>query len=134
MKQDQNTSLMKSIKNFFYISIITITINSCNNSDKIEKLPAGYEVFYEGGGQNRLLKNNMLVIDSGLVECKYKNDFLLVSVDTTFSMVPKKVDKRILKYFIQNLKKDSSLKKISYKDLQRIIMIKSLEDINITEP
>ena len=48
------------------------------------------------------LKNNELIIDSGLVECKFKNDYLLISVDTTYSMNPEKVSKKKLKYFIEN--------------------------------
>jgi len=109
------------------------TLISCNFSDKIEKIPDGYEIIYEGGNQNRLMKNNELIIDSGLVECKFKKDYLLISVDTTYSMHPEKLDKRNLKYFIQNIKKDSNIKKISYSTLQKIINEKSLNEIDITK-
>ncbi|MCJ7933839.1 MAG: hypothetical protein MUW56_09435 [Chryseobacterium sp.] len=121
------------MKYSIFITIIFFTIFSCNNSDKVEKLPLGYEVLHEGGRQNRLLKNNELIIDSGLVECKFKNDYLLISVDTTYSMNPEKVSKKKLKYFIQDLKKDTIIKRISFKDLSKIIKDKSLEDIDITK-
>lgn len=106
---------------------------SCNFSDKAEKLPAGYEVLYEGGNQNRLLKNNDLIIDSGLVDCKLKNNYLLISIDTTYSMTPDKINKKNLKYFVQNIKQDSTIKNVSYDGMQKIIKEKSLEDIDITK-
>ncbi len=116
------------------ITVFTLFIvSSCNMSDKYEKLPSGYEVSFEGGSQNRLLKDNELIIDSGLVDCKFKNDYLLVSVDTTYSMNPEKINKKNLKYFIQDLKKDNVLKQISYSDLQQMIKEKSLEEIDITK-
>ncbi|UTX47672.1 hypothetical protein [Chryseobacterium sp. MA9] len=121
------------MKYLIFITITFFTIFSCNNSDKVEKLPLGYEVLYEGGSQNRLLKNNELIIDSGLVDCKFKNDYLLISMDTTYSMNPQKINKKNLKYFIQNIKKDTILKEISFTGLLKIIKEKSLEDINITK-
>lgn len=129
MREDLNISSLKMVILITYI----LFIQSCNNSDKFEKLPAGYEVLYEGGSQNRLLKNNELIIDSGLVDCKFKNDYLLLSVDTTYSMNSKKISKKDLKYFFQNLKKDTIIKKVSYVDLQKIIKEKSLEEIDITK-
>ncbi|MEO4004071.1 hypothetical protein [Flavobacterium sp. CAU 1735] len=69
-----------------------ITLLSCNTSDNYYKLPfGGYEVDFEGGSNNRLMKNNELLINSGLVDCKYNEKYLLISVDTTYSMEPKKV-------------------------------------------
>lgn len=121
------------MKNIIFITFILCILFSCNMSDKYEKLPSGYEVNFEGGSQNRLLRDNELIIDSGLVDCKFKNDYLLVSVDTTYSMNPEKINKENLKYFMQNFKKDKNLKKISYTDLQKIIKEKSLEDIDITK-
>jgi hypothetical protein len=108
---------------------------SCNMSDNYEKLPfGGYEVDFEGGKNNRMSKNNIMIIDSGVVDCKYNDDYLLISVDTTYSMSPEKVDKKYLKYLIQNIKKDTVLKKISFNDLQKLIKEeKSLEDIDITK-
>ena len=108
-------------------------------SDNIEKLPAGYEYMHEGGNQNRIYrydKNNYssFGIDSGVVDVKYNDYYLLVSVDTTYSMNPEKTDKRNLKYFIHDLKKDTIIKKISFVDLQkRIKKDKSLGDIDITK-
>ncbi|MCG7281610.1 hypothetical protein MHJ94_09935 [Chryseobacterium taklimakanense] len=108
-------------------------------SDNIEKLPAGYEYIHEGGNQNRIYrydKNNYssFGIDSGVVDVKYNDNYLLVSVDTTYSMNPEKTDKKNLKYFIHDLKKDTIIKKISFIDLQkRIKKDKSLEDIDITK-
>lgn len=115
------------------IFILSIILHSCNFSDKAEKLPSGYEVLYEGGNQNILLKNNDLVIDSGLVDCKFKNNYLLISVDTTYSMAPGKINKKDLKYFVQNIKQDSTIKNVSYDGIQKIIKEKSLEDIDITK-
>ncbi|MCQ9639359.1 hypothetical protein MP478_08125 [Chryseobacterium sp. WG14] len=121
------------MRNKIFIVITFFIIFSCNISDTYEKLPfGGYEIDFEGGSQNRLLKNNELIIDSGLVDCKYNDAYMLVSVDTTYSMKPEKKDKKNLKYFIQDLKKDTIIKKISYKDLQKIIKEKSLKDIDIT--
>jgi len=107
---------------------------SCNMSDNYEKLPfGGYEIDFEGGRQNRMMKNNKMIIDSGLVDCKYNDSYMIVSIDTTYSMNPRKVNKKHLEYFIQNLKTDTIIKKISYTDLQKIIKEKSLDDIDITK-
>lgn len=106
---------------------------SCN-MDNYEKLPfGGYEVQYEGGHNNRLLKNNELIIEKGLLDCKYNDDYMLVSVDTTYSMKPQEIKKSHLKYFIQNLKKDTIIKRICYRNLQKLIKERSLEDIDITK-
>lgn len=108
-------------------------------SDNTEKLPAGYEFIYEGGNQNRVYrydKNNYstFAIDSGVVDAKHNDNYLLVSVDTTYSMNPEKIDKINLKYFIHDLKRDTIIKKISFRDLQKLIKEdKSLEDIDITK-
>lgn len=124
-------------KTFFVLSVCTLV--SCNMSDNIEKLPAGYEFIYEGGNQNRIYrydKNNYstFAIDSGVVDVKHNDSYLLVSVDTTYSMNPGKIDKKNLKYFIHNLKKDTIIKKISFADLQKLIIEdKSLKDIDITK-
>ncbi|GEN77360.1 hypothetical protein CHA01nite_31000 [Chryseobacterium hagamense] len=97
-------------------------------------MPLGYEFIFEGGNQNRLLKDNNLVIDSGLVDCKYNKYYIVVSVDTTFSDNPQKMPKSRLKYLIQNIKKDTVLNKISFSDLQKLIKRdKSLQDIDITK-
>lgn len=126
------------MKKIFVILCVDILI-SCNMSDNIEKFPEGYEFIHEGGNQNRLYlynRNNysIFAIDSGIVDVKYNNNYLLVSVDTTYSMNPEKTDKRNLKYFIHNLKKDTIIKKISFADLQKLIKKdKSLEDIDITK-
>ncbi|KMQ63645.1 hypothetical protein ACM40_02270 [Chryseobacterium sp. BLS98] len=121
------------MRSIIFIVITFFIIFSCNISDSYEKLPfGGYEIDFEGGSQNRLLKNNELIIDSGLVDCMYNDVYMLVSVDTTYSMNPEKKDKKNLKYFIQDLKKDTIIKKISYKDLKKIIKEKSLKNIDIT--
>ncbi len=126
------------MKSIFFVLSLGILI-SCNMSDNIEKLPAGYEYIHEGGNQNRIYrydKNNYssFGIDSGVVDVKYNDNYLLVSVDTTYSMNPEKTDKKNLKYFIHDLKKDTIIKKISFIDLQkRIKKDKSLEDIDITK-
>ena len=109
-------------------------LSCCNMSDYYEKLPfGGYEVDYEGGGMNRMTKNHKMIIDSGLVDCKYNDYYMFVSVDTTNSAMPKKVPKSNLKYFMQNLKTDTIIKAISYEDLKRLIKDKSLDDIDITK-
>ncbi|WP_146943061.1 hypothetical protein [Chryseobacterium hagamense] len=114
--------------------IVIFLLISCNNSDFTEKMPLGYEFIFEGGNQNRLLKDNNLVIDSGLVDCKYNKYYIVVSVDTTFSDNPQKMPKSRLKYLIQNIKKDTVLNKISFSDLQKLIKRdKSLQDIDITK-
>lgn len=69
----------------------------------------------------------------GVVDVKYNENYLLISVDTTYSMNPENIDKKTLKYFIHNLKRDTIIKKISYFDLRKIIKEKSLEDIDLTK-
>lgn len=126
------------MKNIFFVLSLGILI-SCNMSDNIEKLPAGYEYIHEGGNQNRIYRNDKnnyssFGIDSGVVDVKYNDNYLLVSVDTTYSTNPEKTDKKNLKYFIHDLKKDTIIKKISFIDLEkRIKKDKSLEDIDITK-
>lgn len=103
-------------------------------SDRYEKLHfGGNEVQFEGGLHNRMLKNHEWVFEKGLADCKYDKDYMFVSVDTNNSNYPKEMEKSNLKYFIQDLKKDSVLKTISYKDLQNLIKEKSLDDIDITK-
>lgn len=80
-----------------------------------------------------MLKSHKPLIGSGLVECKYNDDYMFVSVDTTNSMAPEKVMKSNLKYFIQNLKTDTIIKAISYEDLKRLITDKSLDVIGVTK-
>lgn len=126
------------MKKIFFAFCVSLLI-SCNMSDNIEKLPAGYEFIYEGGNQNgiyRYDKDNYskFAIDSGVVDARYNDNYLLISVDTTYSMNPEKIDKKNLKYFIHNLKRDTIIKKISFKDLQKLIKEdKTLEEINITK-
>lgn len=131
-RQHGDTTTLFNMKKIT-IFILSIILYSCNFSDKAEKLPFGYEVLYEGGNQNRLLKNNDLVIDSGLVDCKFKKNYLLISVDTTYSITPDKINKKNLKYFVQNIKQDSTIKNVSYNNIQKVIKEKSLEDIDITK-
>lgn len=113
--------------------IFVIICQSCNLSDSVEKLPNGYEFIYEGGNQNRLIKNNKLIIDSGVLECKYNERFIIISVDTTYSMSPQNLNKNELQYFIQDLKTDTIIKKISYKNLKKRIKENSLENLDITK-
>jgi len=102
-------------------------------SDSYQKLPfGGYEVNFEGGSNNRLIKNNEMLIDSGLVDCKYNERYLLISVDTTYSMEPRKLTKSSLQYFFQDIKNDTIIKIITYSELKKIIKEKSLDDIDIT--
>ena len=103
-------------------------------SDDYNKLPfGGYEVQFEGGSNNRLMKNNKMLIDSGLVDCKYNEKYLLISVDTTYSMEPNKIRKNQLQYFSQDILNDTIIKKVTYSQLRKIIKEKSLEDIDITK-
>ncbi len=73
-----------------------------------------------------------MLIDSGLVDCKYNEKYLLVSVDTTYSMEPRKIKKSSLQYYLQDIVNDTIIKKISYSELREIIKVESLEDIDIT--
>lgn len=121
------------MKKTITIIIILLFFISCNMSDSYQQLPfGGYEVNFEGGSNNRLMKNNEMLIDSGLVDCKYNKKYLLISVDTTYSMEPKKVIKSKLQYFLQDIKNDTIIKKIAYSELKKIIKEKSLQDIDIT--
>ncbi|EKB60652.1 hypothetical protein HMPREF9700_00147 [Bergeyella zoohelcum CCUG 30536] len=121
------------MKKTLFISMTQLLLYSCNMSDSVEELPQGYKAIYEGGNQNRLIKNNKLFIDSGMVDVKYNDTYLLVSVDTTYSMNPNSVNKRNLKYFIQDLKQDTILRSISYQKLQHIIEKEALSDLDITQ-
>lgn len=121
------------MKKTLFISMTQLLLYSCNMSDSVEELPQGYKAIYEGGNQNRLIKNNKFFIDSGMVDVKYNDTYLLVSVDTTYSMNPNSVNKRNLKYFIQDLKQDTILRGISYQKLQHIIEKEALSDLDITQ-
>lgn len=106
-------------------------------SDNTEKLPAGYEFIYEGGNQNRIYRydsNNYstFAIDSGVVDAQYNDNYILISVDPSYSMNPETIDKKNLKYFIHDLKKNTIVKKISFTDLQKMLKEdKSLNDLYI---
>ena len=54
-----------------------------NIGDHCEELPFGaYEIGFEGGNKNRMLKNQESLIDSGLVDYKYINDYLKMIIIT----------------------------------------------------
>jgi hypothetical protein len=125
------------MKKIIYLFLLFFLFG-CNISDYREQLPNKYEFWFEGGSNNRLAQGNMnegyeLVIDSGVVDCSYNDDYLLVSIDTTYSMYPEKVEKSKLQYLIQDLKKDSILRDISYEDLKKLISEKSLQKIDISK-
>lgn len=114
------------------VAILFLNIG-CNGSDKLEKLPFDYEFIIEGGNQNRVMRNNSTIIDSGLVDYKYSNNYIVFSVDTTYSMNPKKIDKNELVYYFHDLKRDTLFEKISYKEFKKIVDEISLKELDISK-
>ena len=60
-----------------------------------KKLPWDMYLYFEGGNQNRVIKNNKTIIDSGVIDFKFNKDYIVFSVDTTFS---NKQNKEVLLY------------------------------------
>ena len=109
---------------------------SCNfpMSDSDQELTNNYMFSYEGGRQNRIVRNNQFVIDSGAVSASFNEDFIFFSEDTTYSMEPKKVSKNLLQYYIHNIKKDTLSKALSYSFFKEFIKKNKIdEDLDISK-
>jgi hypothetical protein len=114
------------------ILILALTLVACNfqASDSTEDLPAKYQFIEEGGSQNRILRDNELIIDSGAVDFSFDDRFIFFSVDTTYSMEPKKIEKEKLLYYVHNIKKDSFSKQVNYNFIKKFILKNKIEDEN----
>lgn len=110
-----------------------IIIINYNFSDFEEKGPSNYSYIFEGGNQNRVMKDNKLIIDSGAVDFKYNDNYVVFSVDTTYSLQPNEISKLNLKYYIYDVKKNLLIKNIDFIKFQKLIHEKSLEEIDITK-
>ncbi|WP_326981919.1 hypothetical protein VUJ46_17030 [Chryseobacterium sp. MYb264] len=109
-----------------------ISINY-NLSDFTEEGSANYSFVFEGGNQNRIMKDNELIVDSGAVDFKYNDNYVAFSVDTTYSNKPQEISKSNLKYYLYDIKKDILNKEINIYEFRNLIKEKSLEDIDITK-
>lgn len=118
---------MIKVKKYFIFAMIPHLCISCNFSDSAENAPMGYIFIIEGGNQNRVIKNDELIIDSGLVEYKYSDKYIIFSVDTTYSMNPKKIRKDSLLYYLHDVEKDEFLKRLSYGKLKKIVKERGLD-------
>lgn len=112
------------------ILILTLTFTACNfqTSDISNDLPLKYQFINEGGNQNRVIRDNELIIDSGAVDFSYNNKFIFFSVDTTYSMEPKNIAKEKLIYFIHNIKEDTLSKPLSFWYLKKFIVINKIDN------
>lgn len=115
--------------NIFKNIIIALIFVGCSNSDYIKEAPLGYVFIFEGGNQNRIIKNNKPIIDSGVVDFKFNKDYIVFSVDTTFS---NKQEKKVLLYYIHDVKKDYLYKKMNMEVFKKFIKKNSLDDLDIT--
>lgn len=114
------------------ILILALTVVGCNfqASDSTEDLPAKYQFIEEGGSLNMVLRDNEAIIDSGAVNFSYNDKFIFFSVDTTYSMEPKKISKNKLIYYVHNIQKDTFSKPVNYNFIKKIILENKVEDEN----
>lgn len=117
------------MKNIFKNIVVVLIFVGCSNSDYIKDAPLGYVFIFEGGNQNRVIKNNKTIIDSGVVNFKFNKDYIVFSVDTTFS---NKQNKEVLLYYIHDIKKDHLYRNMNMKEFKKIIKKNSLDDLDIT--
>jgi|GEM_PF-1256043 len=115
-----------------FIVFVIVTANG-NFSDFMEKGPSGYAFIFEGGKQNAIMRNNKLVIDSGAVDFKYNKNYVVFSVDTTYSMKPQERNKSQLKYYLFDVKTNVLKENIKFDEFKMLVKEKSLEDIDITK-
>lgn len=113
-----------------------MTFASCNFpiSDSDEELPNNYMFSYEGGRQNRIVRDNQFILDSGAVSASFNDKYIFFSEDTTYSMEPKKVSKKILRYYICDIKKDTLSKPLDYNYFKKFIYQNKInEDLDISK-
>lgn len=122
---------MMKVKKYFIFAMMSYLCISCNFSDSAKNAPMGYVFIIEGGNQNRVIRNNELVIDSGLVEYKYDDKYIIFSVDTTYSMNPKKMRKDSLLYYLHDVEKEEFLECLSYEELKKVIKERGLDSKGI---
>jgi hypothetical protein len=118
------------------ILILALTLVACNfqASDSTEDLPAKYQFIEEGGSLNMVLRDNEAIIDSGAVNFSYNDKFIFFSVDTTYSMEPKKISKNKLIYYIHNIQKDTFSKPLNYINFKNFIIKNKInEDVDISK-
>lgn len=114
------------------ILILALTLVSCNfqASDSTENLPSKYQFIEEGGSLNMVLRDNKAIIDSGAVNFSYNDKFIFFSVDTTYSMEPKKIAKEKLIYYVHNIPKDTFSKPVNYNFIKNFTLRNKVEDEN----
>jgi len=114
------------------ILVLALALVACNfqAADFTQDLPEKYQFIYEGGSQNRVLRDNVLIIDSGAVNFTFNDKFIFFSVDTTYSMEPKKIAKEKLIYYIHNIEKDTFSKAINYNFIKKVIAKNKVDDAN----
>ncbi len=114
------------------ILILALTLVACNfqTSDSTEDLPAKYQFIEEGGSLNMVLRDNEVIIDSGAVNFAFNDKFIFFSVDTTYSMEPKKISKEKSLYYLHNIHKDTFSKPMNYNFIVNFISKNKIENEN----
>ena len=77
-----------------------------------------------------VLRNNEAIIDSGAVDFSFDDRFIFFSVDTTYSMTPKKIAREKLLYYVHNIQKDTFSKVLNYNFIKEIIAKNKIKDEN----
>lgn len=126
---------MKKYILIIFLALLSLFIVATNGnfSDFREKGPSGYVFIFEGGKQNAIMRNNELVIDSGAVDFKYNKNYVVFSVDTTYSIKPQEINKSQLKYYLFEVKTNVLKENIKFDEFKMLVKEKSLDDINITK-
>ncbi|UZT99391.1 hypothetical protein ODZ84_07460 [Chryseobacterium fluminis] len=126
---------MKKYILIIFLALLSLFIVAANGnfSDFREKGPSGYVFIFEGSKQNAIMRNNELVIDSGAVDFKYNKNYVVFSVDTTYSMKPQEINKSQLKYYLFDVKTNVLKENIKFDEFKTLVKEKSLEDIDITK-
>lgn len=124
---------MKKWLSSTFVLLLGAVLYSCNNSDYIQNMPKGYIFIYEGGNQNRILRNNLSVIDSGVVDCKFNSNFIVFAVDTTYSMDPLNVPKENLQYYIHNVSRDSLSEPLNLNSFRKMLNLLDDDDLDLSK-
>lgn len=101
---------------------------SCNVSNEEYELPNGY-AFYRGGGKtNSVSRNHNLLIRGGATDYSFNEDYIFFSVDTTLSKEPRMLSKKLLIYYIHDIKKDTLYPSVNYEIFQNFIRTHKIDE------
>lgn len=108
------------MKKLILIFILLFTFG-CNVSNQEYELPNGF-TFYRGGGKtNSVSRNHNLLIRGGATDYSFNDDYIFFSVDTSLSKEPRILSKKLLSYYIHDIKKDTLYKSVNYDFFQNFI-------------